>query len=68
MTDEVGVVTGELELRSNRSDDTSGTVEVRYAGAVEWYTVTGTNGLRLHDARDHEPVHATLVAQLNGPE
>lgn len=68
MTDEVGVISGELELRSTHSEDASVTVLIRYVGALDWYTVTGTAGLRLHDARDHEAVHAMLVAVLNRPD
>ncbi len=68
MTDEVGVITGELELRSAYAQDGSVTVLVRYAGALDWYTVTGTAGLRLHDPRDHEAVHAMLVGMLDRPD
>ena len=41
MTDEVGAVTGELELLSRVG---AGVLDVwvRYAGAGEWYTVTGS--------------------------
>lgn len=68
MTEEVGVITGELELRTTRAEDGSVSVMVRYAGALDWYTVTGSAGLRLHDRRDHEPVHATLVGVLDRPD
>jgi|AntDryMetagUQ255_1029468.scaffolds.fasta_scaffold00272_3 hypothetical protein len=68
MTDEVGVITGELELRTACAGDGSVAVHVRYAGALEWYVVTGTAGLRLHDARDHEPLHALLAGVLHRPE
>jgi len=68
MTDEVGVITGELELRSTRAEDGSVSVFVRYAGALDWYTPTGTAGLRLHDPRDHPPVHALLVGVLHRPD
>jgi len=67
MTDEVGVITGDLELRSAYAEGGSVTVLVRYAGALDWYTVTGAAGLRLHDSRDHEPVHALLVGVLDRP-
>jgi len=68
MTDEVGVITGELELRTACHEDGSLTVLVRYAGALDWYAVTGTAGLRLHDPRDHETVHALLAGVLHRPE
>jgi hypothetical protein len=66
MTDEVGVITGDLELRSSVDDAGALRVAVRYAGADEWYTLTGS-GARLHDPRDAEPVHALLTAQLSRP-
>jgi hypothetical protein len=66
MTDEVGVVTGELELRTACADDGVVSVHVRYAGALDWYTVVG-GGVRLHDPRDHDALHSMLVAVLNRP-
>ena len=41
MTDDVGVVTGDLELRTTLADDGALTVEVRYEGADEWYRLLG---------------------------
>ena len=41
MTDEVGAVTGELEL-SCRPEADGLRVLVRYAGTEEWYTVSGS--------------------------
>jgi hypothetical protein len=41
MTEEAGAVTGELELLC-RSEAGGLRVEVRYAGADEWYTVSGS--------------------------
>ena len=67
MTDEVGVITGELELRTVCAEDGSLAVLVRYAGALDWYAVTGTSGQRLRDPGDHEPVHALLVGALHRP-
>lgn len=66
-TDEVGVITGELELHTTCAENGSVTVQVRYAGALEWYTVTGSTGIRLHDPRDHDVVHALLVNILRHP-
>ncbi|WP_197973388.1 MULTISPECIES: hypothetical protein [Streptomyces] len=48
------------------TDDGSLTVQVRYAGALEWYTVRGGH-TRLHDPRDHSPVHELLVNVLHYP-
>ena len=65
-TDDVGVVTGALELRTTCGDDAGVTVTVRYEGADEWYTVRG-GGCRLHDPADAQVLHDTLVAVLNRP-
>jgi hypothetical protein len=67
MTDEVGVITGELELRSARDDSGAVSVSVRYAGADEWYALTGASA-SLKDPADLEPLHRLLVAVLNRPE
>jgi len=67
MTDEVGVITGELELRTICAEDGALTVLVRYAEALDWYTVTGSAGIRLHDPRDHEAVHVLLTGVLHRP-
>jgi hypothetical protein len=63
-TEEVGVITGELELRSVRADDGSFTAQIRYVGALDWYTPRGGRA-QLHDPRDHESVHHLLVNVLN---
>ncbi|GLZ37579.1 hypothetical protein [Actinokineospora sp. NBRC 105648] len=66
MTEEAGVVTGDLELRSTLGPDGVLTAKVRYAGADEWYRLRG--GLtKLTDPADHGPVHALLVGVLNRP-
>ncbi|MEV7007762.1 hypothetical protein [Streptosporangium sp. NPDC051022] len=41
MTDEVGVVTGDLTIRTEATDDAAH-VTVQYVGADEWYTLTGS--------------------------
>jgi hypothetical protein len=78
MTDEVGVVTGPLTLRSeldpaggvggagNKRDGHQMTLRVQYKDADEWYTVTGGR-CTLADAADLEAVHAIAVALLNRP-
>lgn len=40
MTDEVGVITGEVELVSKIAQDNQAVATVRYAGALDWYTIT----------------------------
>ncbi len=66
MTDEVGVITGELTLRSELAGDQV-TIRVQYKDADEWYVVTGGHAT-LHDPRDLEAVHGTVAGILNRPE
>ncbi|MEW2516393.1 hypothetical protein [Streptomyces sp. NPDC046870] len=43
MTDEVGVITGDLTVRTTLTDDRhTACVTVQYTGADEWYTLTGS--------------------------
>ena len=66
MTDEVGVITGELTLRTQLRD---GQVQLRvqYRDADEWYTVTGGTAA-LADPAALAAVHAIAVGLLNRPE
>ncbi|MFE9572828.1 hypothetical protein ACFYMW_30530 [Streptomyces sp. NPDC006692] len=41
MTDEVGVITGDLTIQTTRRPDQLVTVATQYTGADEWYTLTG---------------------------
>jgi hypothetical protein len=66
MTDEAGVVTGELTLASELTGDTYG-LKVQYKGASEWYHVTGVQ-VKIHAKDDLDPMHALAVALLNRPE
>lgn len=66
MTDDVGVITGGLELRTTLTDGAV-TVEVRYEGADEWYRLSAAD-CRLADPKDHEAVHHALLGVLNRPE
>ena len=66
MTEEVGVVTGDLELRTVSGGDGVVTAKVRYAGAAEWYRVRG-GSCKLADDRDHAAVHSLLAGVLNRP-
>ncbi|WP_411107603.1 hypothetical protein [Streptomyces sp. cmx-4-9] len=57
MTDEVGVITGELTLATEDLADGTAALTVQYTGAEEWYTLAGSPvplpeaGLaRLHEA------------------
>ncbi|MFY1634725.1 hypothetical protein ACN27F_15845 [Solwaraspora sp. WMMB335] len=66
MTDEVGVVTGPLTLRTEL---TAGevTLRVQYQEADEWYVVTGGRA-RLADPADLDAVHAVAVGLLHRPD
>jgi hypothetical protein len=66
MTDEVGVVTGELTLRTEVDDQRRVVLRVQYKDADEWYTVTGGRAT-LADARDLGAVHEIAVGLLNRP-
>lgn len=66
MTDDVGVVTGELTLRTDLAEDGQAVVRVQYRDADEWYTVTGGRA-PLADPADLEAVHAIAVGLLDRP-
>lgn len=66
MTDEVGVVTGELTVRSELAGGQV-TLRVQYKDADEWYVVTGGRA-SLKDPADLDAVHALAVALLNRPD
>lgn len=66
MTDEVGVITGALTLRSELSGGRV-VLRVQYRDAGEWYAVT--NGtVPATDPGALDAVHATAVAVLHRPE
>ncbi|MEU3453125.1 hypothetical protein ABZ671_05925 [Micromonospora sp. NPDC006766] len=66
MTDEVGVVTGELTLCTEYADGQV-TLHVQYKDADEWYVVTGGK-VPLADPAGLDAVHAIAVALLDRPE
>jgi hypothetical protein len=66
MTDEVGVITGDLTLRSELVGDQL-TLRVQYKDAEEWYVVTGGKA-KLKDPADLDAVHKIVVGVLNRPE
>ena len=66
MTDEVGVVTGDLTLRTEATG-AEVVVSVQYKDADEWYVVTGAKAT-LRDPADIEAVHTIVVGILNRPE
>ncbi|GAA2469456.1 hypothetical protein ACFPFX_25835 [Streptomyces mauvecolor] len=42
MTDEVGVITGDLTVHTTRLPNNLVGVQVQYTGTEEWYTLTGS--------------------------
>ena len=65
MTDEAGVVTGELQLETAFADGKAA-LRVRYRDADEWYAVTGGH-VPVADPAARDAVHAIAVALLNRP-
>lgn len=71
MTDEAGVITGELELLTRPTPEGDGIeAMIRYAGARELYTVAGSPVRSVSDAPDesehsaaHERILETLTTQ-----
>ena len=66
MTEEAGAITGELELLT-RPVEAGGALEalVRYAGAEEWYTVSGSPVAA--GGEDHRASHEAALARLTTP-
>jgi hypothetical protein len=68
MTEEAGALTGDLELLTRPvSDAGAGGLEalVRYAGAEEWYTVSGSPVAA--DIENHRASHEVVMARLTTP-
>ncbi|MBB2945653.1 hypothetical protein FB565_005411 [Actinoplanes lutulentus] len=66
MTDEVGVVTGDLTLRTELVGGDV-VLRVQYKEAEEWYAVTGGKA-PLADPSGLDTVHTIAVGLLNRPE
>jgi hypothetical protein len=66
MTDEVGVITGDLTLRTEYARGKV-TIHVQYKDADEWYVLTGGKA-ELADVADLDAVHAIVTGILNRPE
>lgn len=66
MTEESGAITGELELRTLPEAGLLA-VSVRYAGADEWYTVSGSPVPLSGKETDATELHERVVACLNNP-
>jgi hypothetical protein len=65
MTDEAGVITGDLTIRTEYADGHV-TVRVQYRDAGEWYAVTGA-AAPLADPAGATAVHSIVVGLLNRP-
>ncbi|MEV7417230.1 hypothetical protein [Streptomyces sp. NPDC089919] len=72
MTDEVGVITKDVTVRTRPRPDGRADVLVQYTGAAEWYTVTGSpaplpaDGLGALHARVLEAVRVGGAAEVPG--
>lgn len=66
MTDEVGVITGDLTLRTELAAGQV-TLRVQYKDAEEWYVVTGGRA-PLPDPVALDAVHTIAVGLLHRPE
>ncbi len=66
MTEEAGAVTGELEVRTLPEAGLLD-VHVRYAGAEEWYTVTGSPVPLPGEETDPIELHEHVVERLTSP-
>ncbi|MCX5300307.1 hypothetical protein OG898_28135 [Streptomyces sp. NBC_00193] len=42
MTDEVGVITGDVTVTTEPGPDGRASARIQYTGAEEWYTLTGS--------------------------
>jgi hypothetical protein len=67
MTDEVGVVTGDLEIATRLLNAGVFDVRVRYAGAEEWYTVAGSPVSANGRSSLAEELHEHVVEYLTTP-
>jgi len=63
MTDEVGVVTGDLTVQTEADADGALRCQVQYQGADEWYRITGAP-TKLEAGTDLDAVHASLVQRI----
>jgi len=64
MTDEAGAITGELELLTRVTPDGGVEAMVRYAGAQDLYTVSGSPVDALSKPLDQEVEHRTVHERI----
>jgi hypothetical protein len=70
MTEEAGAITGDLELLTHptsEAGDAQLEVLVRYAGAGEWYTVSGSPLAKPAGEEDHRASHKEALTRLTTP-
>jgi hypothetical protein len=71
MTDEVGVITGDLTLQTTVEPATDGAftavLRAQYRDAAEWYAVTGGR-VPLRNPADMTAVHKLAVGLLHRPQ
>jgi len=70
MTDEVGAITGELELQSRLTPDGGIQAMVRYAGAQDLYTVSGSPVRAVSgyaEQAEHRATHERILEMLTTP-
>jgi hypothetical protein len=67
MTDEVGVITGELTLRTELAAGGVVTLRAQYRQADEWYAVTGGR-CTLREPADLAAVHELATGLLDRPD
>ncbi len=70
MTEEAGAVTGDLELLTRPAEaGEGGALEalVRYAGAEEWYTVSGSPLAKPEGGEDRRVLHEAALRRLTTP-
>ncbi|MFD9303450.1 hypothetical protein ACFWCB_12505 [Streptomyces sp. NPDC060048] len=70
MTEEVGVITGDVSLTTEVGPDGTVQVRIQYTGAEEWYTLTGSpaplppEGLAVFHERVVDAVRAGGAAEV----
>ena len=70
MTEEVGAITGELELLTRLTPDGGIGAMVRYAGAQDLYTISGSpvHAVSAHpDQVEHRAAHERILETLTTP-
>ncbi|MFF4507581.1 hypothetical protein [Streptomyces sp. NPDC001401] len=66
MTDEVGIITGDLTIVTTALPQGRATVAIQYLDAEEWYTLTGSP-TSLPDG-GLEALHAVVLDQVRGSQ